>query len=385
MDSERREEAPKLTKRERRLQNRQAHDEELVIGRRTAIRNGLLWILGTGTAIGGGVILLQNRNNGNDQTPKGIPNQERPTTSSASTWTELTALERIKRLELSRTPGTTEFNATTELIKATAEFFCQQVPTTKTPLQLSSSVSILSPDQFLDALIRTKPAGSNETEAETRDLATTTLEFVDQVDRNIYVSRRRIDQIAQTNAQDPEIKRLLAGRDMRTVLLKGIYFHAYAHASASDEEIELGSIELAPLPGKPVVNRIKTFTLLGSYPDGRSFRDVSTNEALTEYTARLVGKETGAVVGFPAYMEGVRLIEMVNEKAHIEPEEFKQIYTGRKSLEELFQKWGNIKSPSNPNRAGAIMALIAMGIRLGYPEIMSQQEATNSIRGYLSF
>lgn len=312
------------------------------------------------------------------------PNKPAMGSSPQPSWADLTPLQKIQRLEFKQLPDIPNFDPTQELIGATTQFYCQEVPCNMSAQELKSRTLFVSVERFLEEykadLIT--PLADEEVE----QFAAEAQEFVSRKDNIIYMKEEKIQsEVERITATQPEVIKMLAGRDIRVVLMKTILFHASSHANTTTEEVEIEPIEIVPITGRPTVRKIHGFDFEGTYPDGQHFVYTGTNEALTEYTGELVGARTGSFLMGERSTQGAELLKMVNNRAQIEPGVLKEIYVGRRSTEELLGAWGTIKNPLQPNRQAAVNALLTVGIRTNNPEIISQRRAIEVVRGFLGF
>lgn len=289
--------------------------------------------------------------------------------NSISEWNTLPAFVRIQLLELKRYPAGTD--ARKELVKAVAEEYCVQVRCKKTPDEVIEGVSFLNSESYLEEVIKDseKILGRMLTEQEKKDAEEGAgLEITARDNKNIYINMDRIRKMIVTaRQQSPEEAAKFQGRDLETIAVKSILFHAISHLNESEEIFNFDPLPLN-LPGMEDItfNQLNSLGFMGIGTDGKPRYLFAAREALTERSAFIASKRAGDYFSFnPYYRESQKLVELLNEKAKVSDIDFLDYYSGGKSIKELLQRWGAITktdSLQEQERRGLIL-LMNIGFR----------------------
>lgn len=292
-------------------------------------------------------------------------------------WQNSLPTERITRLELKQHPSYRNFDPTQEMISATADYYCAREQCSSDTLK--KSVSLTNTQRIIE-----------EIEFDNgRPLTTEERELYGKETTEMFGVKRRLVLINQQNLAvestkiGPRSTEELRGRDPYAVMLKSTLIHAYTHSIAEKEGFPIGEI-IIPGPIPTTYDRIGAgFVFFGRWADGTPVSLGGGDEAITEYIATSIGQDTGGYLSGSAYTSGVRLVEMLNLRAGIPIEDFKDYFTGRKPKRELFRRWGALKNRVNPDEQSALAALAVIALRVNYPQNVTQEQAVTSINDLL--
>ncbi len=278
-------------------------------------------------------------------------------------WYKLSSGERIRRLEFKNYAKFKDFDPTQELITATSQYYCQSVNCD--PSKLNQAVQLVDRKRIIEE-IKKDNAEINISEDELGAYADNTLEMVGQKSGQVLIQTARFDEeVKRTTSSQPNLVREMQGRDLYTVQLKSTLFHAYSHVFQTKEEFDV-NINLNT--GRPVVvNKFRGFDFYATNPDGTTTFITGGGEAATEYVGTLVGQESGPIIAGSAYSGGLRLLEAVNTRAGVHPFEFRDYYTGKKSVKELFRRWGALKNRAMPDENTGLLILLVIAVHVKDP------------------
>lgn len=286
---------------------------------------------------------------------------------SQKDWTNTTPKERIKRLEFLQYPRLSAFNPQQEMVQAVSEYYGQKTVSKKTPVQLQQSTLITNSDRIIEEVELEN--NRKLTPAEKAPIYENTIE--------VFGAKRGLVIVAQENLQkeakaiinnNPVLVRNLEGRDVYSVLLRGVLFHGYTHAEADLSELPIQPITV-PSANPITLDRIgQGYTFFGRRRTGEQIFVTGGNEAIVEYIAAYISQDTGPHLSPPVYSRGVRIIERLNLDAGLPAETFMEYNSGRRPKSELFKTWGALKNKAKPDEHAATQALLTIGLLVDSPQ-----------------
>ncbi|MBI2036459.1 hypothetical protein HYT17_02425, partial [Candidatus Microgenomates bacterium] len=246
----------------------------------------------------------------------------------------------------------------------------KQIDCNKTPEELAANVFFVPFEKFIQQL--EKEFGESLTAAEKTQERATRLEFTTDSGQIFINAPLFADTVRGLNSllSPGAIDQLKNEINPRQAILETVLIHAFSHVVETKQEYKFAPFSLrVGRIGVPEIGTLKGFKFIARQENGLPFLLLS-NEATTELVARTIGRKNGPYINFiENYVNGANLIQAVNKLAGISPQDFLQYTTGIRSQQELFQKWGALKNPNNPDEKGAVMALAAIGLHI--------HEATN--------
>lgn len=258
-----------------------------------------------------------------------------------------------------------QIDAEKDLILETAQFFCQSINCNKTPEELADNVFFVPFEKFIQQL--EKEFGESLTVTEKAEERMGRLEFTTDSGQvfinaqlfedtvrglNSFLSPRAIDQLK--NETNP-----------RQAILETVLIHAFSHVVEAKQKYKFAPFSLrVGKIGVPKIETLEGFEFTAQQENGRPFF-LKSNEATTELVARTIGRRNGLYIDLVEnYTNGAEMIKAINKLAGIPPQDFLQYATGVRPQQELFQKWGSLRNPNNPDEKGAVMALAAIGLHI---------------------
>lgn len=306
--------------------------------------------------------------------------------SSEESWRKLSPLGRIQRLQILSYPSIEKFDARKELILASAQFYCEQTLCKIKPEEMASNVFFVSPTRFIEEA--EKDLAIKLSNEEREDQLRTRVEMVNKENKsfiNIDLHSRIIDEIKKSQ---PDVVRQLGNRDLITVFNKSLFFHLFSHMNQTKTVYSFDPFSLRGIPTKrgriniPEMGRLEGFTFVGRQ-DGTQIFIHGAKEAVTELTANILGRKTGAYLSLiTEYNNGAGLIQMFNQKAGITDEEFLSYVNGTSSIKDFLRKWGSIKNSSVSEEKAALLGLVLIGL---YTDgVIKYEDARRGAESYLS-
>lgn len=295
-------------------------------------------------------------------------------------WLRLPPKDRITRLEFKNYPGFSDFNSETEMINASAQYYCSVLACS--PEVMRRKVLLTNTERIIEEIEIDNERKLTDQEKQKYGGATT--EMFGEKRGFILINRANLIREANKYLQQKEAKDEMGGRDAYTVMLKSTLFHAYTHANVSQEEVAFNDL-IIPSQVPVVYNKMgHGFTFLGKRATGETVFQHGGDEALTDYVATAIGQETGPYLSGPTYTAGVRLIYMLNTRAGLNSmDDLLAYYTGRKPKMELFRRWGAIKNPNQPSEQSALAVLLTIALRVDNPQDITQEQAVTKINELL--
>lgn len=288
------------------------------------------------------------------QTP--LPNTPRLEQSSLaeSAWRNLSSLERINRIESGKFPDSIRLNVSGEFVKATSEFYCQQIPCNVSAQDLESRVHFLNQEEFQKE-IKDSFKSSLGTPAQKPP------SLIPEIVPNLIYSKDRKERKILISTDN--IRRALNGNDsLYYPLLSQILFHSYSHIIQSTEKIQSDNITEMSFPeyGFKIRGISNLGILTKNIQDGTDYEFARTMEALTEIVGKRVSEQSGRYLPVSIHQESIGITEQLLKKAGIDFKQLLEYYKGERSLYELLLKLGSIKNPSKPDlRSGLKLYILA--------------------------
>lgn len=272
---------------------------------------------------------------GIELTPQRLPSVTAATGESKPSqnvqeWGSLSALERIKKLELKDYPKDTNFDPASQLVKATSEFFCGQIPCVVKASDLQEKVHLLENDEYLQAIERTLGKGfRNQEEVLSEGVVVPIPSSVKRPDRQIFVNAAK------------------AGQD--TKLLKSLLFLGYLQVNQSDENISIEPFTFQGASGRRLtINRLSQLILMGVDNSNRVATQDGAARAMTAYAMSIVSEQT--------FLTGVNKDQSVNDAAlflkqlmnlaDISDRDFLNYYVGQRPIADFLKRLGSINPSS---------------------------------------
>lgn len=285
---------------------------------------------------------------------------------SQKEWVNTPPKERLRRLEFLQYPRLSVFDPQREMVKAVSEYYCQKTVCKKSPVQLQESTLITNTERVIEEIELEN--NRRLTPAEKAPIQKNTIE--------IFGAKRGLVLLAQENLQkevraiinnNPALVGNLEGRDLYSVLFRGILFHGYTHADADLSEFPIQPITV-PSANPITLDRIgQGFTFFGKRETGEQIFVTGGNEAIVEYIATYLSQDVGPHLSPPAYLRGVRIIELINLAAGLPVETFMEYNSGRRTKSELFKVWGALRNRAQPDEHAATQALLTVGLLVNSP------------------
>lgn len=303
------------------------------------------------------------------QTP--LPTKTEQVRPAESAWQNLSARDKINRLELKQYPSIPNFDTSKELRSATAQFYFETTKYKINPEEMAANIFFVSPSKFLEEAQKDaqRDGGKPLSQEEIEDTLTSRLEMVSKDNHsfiNIDLYKKSLKLLKDHN---PEVVKQLGNRDFDTVVEKSVYLHIFSHMTQTKKPYSFNGFSIIiPSQNGPIrvpdMNQLIGFDFKGLREDGSSPVYINgAKEAVTEITAIIVGKKGGGYISIvDRYADGALFINMLNEKSGISDEEFLEYANGTRSIEDLFKRWGSIKNHANPDKKAAILALATVGL-----------------------
>lgn len=327
------------------------------------------FIIGSAAAIAGAVIGLPR------PWERFMPSDEQ----LKETWQKISPKERIKRLEFKQYPRFSDFDSTQEMILASAQYFCSV--TGCFAENLTNKVIFADAERIIEEI--EVDNGRKLTAEEREKYGRGVVEMVGSKRGFILINEANLRKETNKFIQQPDAAGELEGRDAFNVMLKSTIFHAYTHTIVNKEGFPFEQIIIQGQVPVAYDKLDEGFTFFGKRADGIKVAIGGGDEAITDYIGTAIAQDTGPYVSGSGYTSGVKLIEMLNLKAKITVADFIGYYTGKKPKRELFRRWGALKNPANPNEQAALAALLIIGIRVDYPQDITQEQAVVKINTLL--
>ncbi len=289
-----------------------------------------------------------------------LPARTEQTKPVDSAWRNLSSLERINRTELGNLPNYPEFNALNEFVRATSEFYCEQLPCNVNAKDLESRVMLLDKGEFEKELKKNRVESSGNIP----EIVPGLIYDQDRKNRRILVNTDILKIQAEfLQKQNPNLQKTLKNHSVYYSLLRQLLFHSYSHVSQSTEKIQSSDVPFLtfPEPGFDLKTISNLAILDVSQKNGEEYQFTRTMEAMTEYVGIAVGNNTDAPISASAYENSVRILDQINAKAGIDFNEFWQYYKGEKPFIEYLKKLGSIKNPSKPDMQSGFKIYILIG------------------------
>lgn len=258
-------------------------------------------------------------------------------------WNSLSALMRINRLEQNNYPINPDFDPQQELLKATSEFFCEQIPCVVNPLDLQKKVHLLKNDEYLQKIEENLGKAIREQEK----VSPTALFVLDPL----------IRQNKKILINTPPV-----GQDVKS--LKSSLFDSYLRINRSDEETKT-KFTISGTSGKKItIDYISNFIFFGTDSDGgiRTFNGgeramaASILSTLNELIPN-VGSEN------KNYNDAAILLKQLMGIAGISNQELVDYYMGRRPAIEFLQRLGSINRSGNNNLDYGRSIFVIVGLR----------------------
>lgn len=300
-------------------------------------------------------------------------------------WLKLSPAERIDRLELTHHPNFKNFDPTQELVQATAQYYCQRIQCRVPTTQLVQSVAFVDGNRIAAEV--EKDNGRPLDEASRRFAIESVLETAPKYSNQLFLNRQNIQRESQVIRQQPALMQALGKRNVEVAFTKSVLFHAYAHANQSKESLQITPVNInAGDPGRPTtVTNIHGFEFRGTSAEGKPKFINGASEAMTDYVAAYATEGAGIYISTEKYTNGVRLVELINRRLGLTPQQFIEYYTGRRTTKDLWRAWGSIKNPQMPDETAAMLAMLVIALRVTNPGTFTQPQAEIRIRQYLGF
>lgn len=285
------------------------------------------------------------------------------TESIEHAWEGIPAEERIRKLQFGKYPEISKFDPDQELIKATAELASKKLNSTKKPDELIKSVIFASDEQFIE----TAESEIGTLDPKSRQLLLDNSLEITTKDGKIAINKKQFELMAANLPADfPEIGNTIKGRDFRMVLATSVLLHAFAHAHQTKEQFGFNKLQL---PGMEV-NKFEGFVLSGRNGNNEVVLP-GAHEAMTDIVGFIVNGDIGPFFPDPKYQSGAELINTLNQKAGITPQEFITYYTGSRPSQELFSKWASINGPKDAKFG--LFGLAVVAYRVEFPTEQNQK------------
>lgn len=303
-----------------------------------------------------------------------------------TTWSRLSSLDRITKLEFLQHPEVSDFDPEKELIKAAAEFYATAIKGNKSAAELQSSVFFVDAQRLVEEA--EKDNGRKFTPEEVKRVGGEYPEITTRSTRKVFINRDLINRtIADTAAVSSETIKQLQGRSYPVTFSKSMLFHAFGHVNQTVESFPINPIRV-PIPPPAVsftVNKFDGLDFIGTTDKGETIYVQGAKESMTEATATIVGQKTGTYLSLGyGYDFGLKLVEMIIQKAGIDQDTYVDIYMGRRSVRELFRKIGAIKNPQNPDERLGANALLIIGLSVDDPDVVNKDIAVANLQRILS-
>lgn len=237
----------------------------------------------------------------------------------------------------------------------TASFYCERTKCHKTPEEMAINVFFVGTEDFTRHL--EGELGHKLGEKERRQEEMTRLEITTGQGQ-IFINERLFEEVLR-RPQD-----YLPLEATRRVIAESLLIHAFSHVNSTKQEYKFSpfSLRIGRI-GVPELGTLRGFKLVGRQEDGRPYYLTGADEAITEFTARIIGKEGRYISLVKNYSDGGDLIEQLNKRAGISSWEFLQYANGNFPQQKLLQRWGALKNHSSPDEKAAVMALAVIGLR----------------------
>lgn len=293
------------------------------------------------------------------QTP--LPNAPKIEQSSPveQAWRNLSSSERINRIELEKLPSFPTFNASAEFIRATSEFYCEQIPCDVNAKDLESKVLLLDIATFNKEVEKTGLQPSVNIPEIVPDL----IFSQSRADRKILVNTDTLKTYVDLlKGKVPNIENLIKNHSLYYVFLRQLLFHTYSHANQSTEKIQSKDIPFLSFPDPDF--KLKAISNLAvvsvNQQDGNEYEFARTMEAMTEYVGIVVGNYFDTPISASRLKDSAEILAQVNAKAGISFSEFLQYYKGEKPFLQFIGKLGSIKN-GQPNMQSGFRIYFLIG------------------------
>lgn len=285
-----------------------------------------------------------------------------PTTEIAlprDAWSTLSAIDRLRMLQVKQSPLGEGFNATQELVKATAEYFASRIPSNKSKEVIAQSVLFVTGEELVKGIEEDigRLLTSQERAGYLENYEVTTEKG------RIFINSDKIDKVVAGN---PEDQVQLGNEDLKTVMVKSILFHAFAHLTKTTEKIQV-----EPFPMKIPFSELEYtitgmdgFDVIARDATGRAVK-FRGEEARAEHIARTLSFETGRhITIISSYRRGVEQLAAVNKVAGLSFDAFAPYAVGTKPLGDYLDILGRVKG-GVPDRNASLRALALAGYVVG--------------------
>lgn len=285
------------------------------------------------------------------QTP--LPNTPKleQSTQAEQAWRNLSSGERINRIELDRPPSFPNFNVSTEFIRATSEFYCEQIPCDVNAKDLEGKVLLLDIATFNKEVEKNGLQPSVNIPEIVPDL----IFSQSRADRKILVNTDTVKIYADSlEKKVPNLGKTIKNHSLYYVLLRQLLFHSYSHANQSLEKIQSKDIPFLSFPDPGF--KLKAISNLAvvsvSRQDGNEYEFARTMEAMTEYVGIVVGNSFDTPISASRLKDSAEILSQLNTKAEISFSEFLQYYKGERPFLEFIKKLGSIKNGQPDMQSG---------------------------------
>lgn len=248
-------------------------------------------------------------------------------------WSDLSAEERINRLELHQVPNNPEFDQRVEILKATAEIYCQHVPCPISANEIVARVHYLSdPSVFLEKAEANAAKKGIVWDDERREQLSKEAVAFTSSENEIYVNTTLMDEFASKFGSDNKDDPALKDHDPVVRFEKKVYLHEFGHLFETEVEVAIEPIVLAD--GKIIISQMRGLEFYGKRSDGSTFLVSGAKEASTDYVAWYVSGTSNQIF-HPSlnYWEGTKWINQLNNMSDLTPREYVDYYLGIKPLE----------------------------------------------------
>lgn len=219
-----------------------------------------------------------------------FPSDERLETE----WKRLSAKDRITRLELKHYPKVSAFDPNRELFRAVSQYYCEDGLCNKPSTQLERSVITANTKRVIDEIELDQ--GRRLSEGEEKKLGDETIEMVGIKSGLVLINQERLQkEVEGVINNNPSLVTRLEGRDLYTVMLKSVLFHAFTHGNADKSYFDITPIGVISTKSATFDKVGDGFVFSGRRLTGEPVYVLGADEAMTEYVAVFKGQKYRAI------------------------------------------------------------------------------------------
>ena len=286
-------------------------------------------------------------------------------------WKYLNPNEKILAIERHEAPHSVDPHL--DLIKHVAEI-------TKTKFRSKFSVEeLVNKVKFVDTngLRRfvVEEYGDALSDEQVDKIVSSSIEMVSPTTQTVYFKTDGLPAFVEAVKKAPKSAINLGSSDPEILAKKSILFHAFSHVHESKEESIFSPVQIAL---NAAINRSVGFHLSG-VPNSDEKRVIysGANEAMTDYSGRILCRESGQYIQPGEYGGGMRIVQILSELFSIADRSYLDLYQGTREKQELFNIWTKrLTAESSEDRSAIGHGILgSIALRVQHPTIYSEEKA----------